>query len=101
MKHLFLATTIAAVLFSTAAQAGERTIRIAVGELSCPSCVYIASTSMKAVPTVRVEGFQEGDNSWEGVFTVSYGDVSATPEMIVKAITDNGYPASVVTRGGS
>jgi len=101
MKNLFTATILGLALMSTSAIAAEKTVKIAVSELSCPSCVYIVSTSMKSVPTVKVVSFLQGKNWWEGVFTVSYDDATATPDMIVKAVFDNGYPASLVAANGS
>lgn len=101
MKHLLGAAIFASAIVTTAANAAEQQARIAVGELSCPSCSYIVGSAMRAVPTVEIIDFQEGENWWEGTFVVTYDDASATPEMIVEAVTGYGYPASVVTGDGS
>jgi periplasmic mercuric ion binding protein len=100
MKHL-LTTAVAIMSLTLAAEAAEQKTNIAVGELSCPSCVFIVSSAMKEVPTVKIDGFTEGENWWEGTFAVTYDDASATPEMIAEAVEGYGYPASVVAAGGS
>lgn len=100
MKNL-LTTALAIMSFAVAAQAAEKKTNITVGALSCPSCVFIASSAMKTIPSVTIDGFTEGENSLEGTFAVTYDDASATPEMIAEAVEGYGYPASVVTDGGS
>lgn len=100
MTRVFL-TALVSVLAASAAYAAEQEARIAVGELSCPSCVYIASSAMREIATVEVLAFEEGENWWEGEFLVRYDDASATPEMIAEAVKGYGYPASVVTANGS
>uniref|UniRef100_UPI0040484498 heavy-metal-associated domain-containing protein n=1 Tax=Yoonia sp. TaxID=2212373 RepID=UPI0040484498 len=100
MKYLS-ATLLVGLLTSGAAWAAEQQAKIAVSELSCPSCVYIVSSAMSEVPTVEVVSFLEGENWWEGTFTVTYDDASATPDMIVEAVLGYGYPASIATAGGS
>jgi hypothetical protein len=97
----FVIPALAALSFATIADAAEQQARIAVGELSCPSCVYIASNAMKQVPTVKISEFREGENAWEGTFYVTYDDTSATPQMIADAVMGYGYPASVVEEDGS
>lgn len=101
MKRLITAAAIATGLWASAVSAAEQTTRVAVSELSCPSCVYIASTAMREVPSVEVEDFTEGEIWSEGTFVVTYDDEIATPEMIAEAVRGYGYPASVVTESGS
>jgi len=96
-----LLAALAIFLMSSTVEAGEVQVKIAVSELSCPSCVFIVKSAMLNVPTVEVLGFEEGVDWWEGVFLVSYDDDTATPEMIAEAVMDYGYPASVVTELGS
>jgi periplasmic mercuric ion binding protein len=100
MKHLVV-SALTAITFAAAAHAAEQEARIAVGELSCPSCVYIASTAMQEVPSVEIVEFLEGENWWEGTFVVTYDDAAATPEAIAEAVMGYGYPASVATESGS
>ncbi len=100
MKRLII-TALTVASFATLADAAEQKARIAVGELSCPSCVYIASNAMKQIPTVSIDEFREGENWWEGTFYVTYDDASATPQMIADAVMGYGYPASVAADDGS
>jgi len=101
MKHL-LATTLAIVSFTVAAQAAEQQTKIAVGELTCSSCAYIAGSAMKAIPSVEIAAFSQDEADWsQGTFVVTYDDASTTPDMIAEAVMDYGYPASVVTDSGS
>jgi periplasmic mercuric ion binding protein len=101
MKLQFSALAIGLAIMASSATADEKTAKIAVSELSCPSCVYIVSTSMKSIPTVKVVDFLQGEDWWEGVFTVTYEDETATPDMIIEAVFSNGYPAAVVHEDGS
>ncbi len=99
MKRI-VATTLAVLSFSMAAQAAEQTITIAVGKLSCPSCAYIVSNAMQQVPTVAIVAFvQDEVNTLQGTFTVTYDDATATPEMIIEAIKGYGYPATIASAG--
>jgi periplasmic mercuric ion binding protein len=100
MKYLSVSLLVG-LLTSGAAWAAEQQVRIAVGDLSCPSCAYIVSSAMSDVPTVEVIDFQVGEIWSEGTFTVTFDDSSATPDMIVEAVTGYGYPASIATAGGS
>jgi periplasmic mercuric ion binding protein len=101
MKSLFSTLALGLALMATPAMAGEKTAKIAVSELSCPSCVYIVSTSMKSVPTVKVVDFLQGEDWWKGVFTVTYDDEAATTDMIIEAVFANGYPAALLHEDGS
>jgi len=97
MKHFFATAAIALTLLSNAALAAEQQIaKILVGQLTCPSCAYIVATSMSTVPTVDILDFLVGEDPYEGIFTVSFDDASATPQMIVEAVISNGYPAELV-----
>jgi len=101
MKHIVTAVAIAIGLWASAVSSAEQTTRVAVSELSCPSCVYIVSTAMREVPSVDIEGFTAGESWSEGTFVVTYDDETATPEMIAEAVRGYGYPALVVTESGS
>jgi periplasmic mercuric ion binding protein len=101
MKYVFF-TVLAIMSVAVAAQAAEQKTKIAVGELTCSSCAYIASSAMKAIPSVKIDTFTQDEvNWWEGTFVVTYDNASTTPDMIAEAVMDYGYPASVVTDGGS
>ncbi len=101
MKHL-LATILALMSLTMAAQAAEQQTKITVGELTCSSCAYIAGSAMKAIASVEIATFTQDEADWsQGTFVVTYDDASTSPDMIAEAVMDYGYPASVVTDGGS
>ena len=101
MKTLLLSVAAATSFLAAPLPAGERMIGVSVGDMTCPSCSYTVATSMKRVPTVRIVSFEESDTFGEGVFTVSFDDEAASPEMIIEAVMANGYPARLVQDGSS
>lgn len=96
MKKYLVPAAICAWLAVSPVLAGEQRIDVNVGELTCPSCSYIAAASMKAVPSVEIVGFKQGSEWSEGVFTLTFDDQLADADMIVDAIAANGYPAEIV-----
>lgn len=95
MKILLPSSIAAGLMASMPAFAAEQTVSIDVSDMTCPSCSFTVATSMKRVPTVQIVDFQESETFGEGIFVVTFDDASATPEMIVEAVTANGYPARV------
>ncbi len=96
MKHLIAATTFTFFFLSSTAMAIEQQIvQILVGQLTCPSCVYIVGSSINSVAGVEILGFKEGATPIQGIFTVSYDDAVTTSDMIIEAIQSNGYPATL------
>lgn len=95
-----LKTLIGAVALSSflalPALAAERTIRIGVGGLTCPSCPFIVSSALKKVPGTTVDDFQDGPEKEHGVFVVTYDDAATSPEVLLEAVTANGYPAELL-----
>lgn len=101
MRASVLAGIAASLIGAAPAIAAEQQVSIDVSELTCPSCSFTVATAMKRVATVKVIEFQESETFGEGVFTVTYDDAVTTPELIVEAVTANGYPAQIVTAGDS
>ncbi|GAB4283720.1 MAG: mercury resistance system periplasmic binding protein MerP [Roseovarius sp.] len=101
MKSLLLSGITAGLMAAMPAFAGEQTISIDVGDMTCPSCSFTVAASMKRVPTVRIVDFQQGETFGQGVFVVTFDDAVATPKMIVEAVTANGYPARLLPAGNS
>ncbi len=96
MKRYLVPAAICAWLVTSPALAGEQRIDVNVGDLTCPSCSYIAASSMKAVPSVEIVNFREGSEWSEGVFTVTFDDQLTDAETIVDAVKANGYPAEML-----
>ena len=96
MKHILMSSAVAIAAFASAAFAEERTVEIAVSELTCPSCPLIVASSMRGVPSVQVDDFVEGPEDGNGVFSVSFDDAETSVESIIEAVMANGYPAQVL-----
>lgn len=101
MKRIFLPTLAAALFTALPALAGPQTLRVAVSDMTCPSCSYTVATAMSWVDSVKIVDFAETETFGEGIFTVSYDDTAATPEDILFAVTSNGYPAHLLQDGNS
>lgn len=101
MRRLFLPVVASILLTALPVLAEEQRISVNVSEMTCPTCSFTVSSSMRQVPSVEIVEFQESDTFGEGVFMVTYDDAVATPEMIIEAITANGYPAEVLQAGAS
>lgn len=74
------------------AQAGERTVTLAVENMTCASCPYIVRKAMASVP-----GVTKVDVSYaEKTAVVTFDDAKTTPDAIAKASASAGYPAEAV-----
>ena len=96
MKHILLSSALAIAAFTSAAFAEERTVEIAVSELTCPSCSFIVASSMRGVPSVSIEEFVEGPEAGHGVYSVTFDDAETSVEGIIEAVVANGYPARLL-----
>ncbi len=96
MKRIILSTALVVAAFGSTALAEERTVEIAVSELTCPSCSFIVASSLRGVPSVQINDFVEGPEDDRGVYSVTFDDTEATVESIIEAVTANGYPAELL-----
>jgi mercuric ion binding protein len=96
MKRLLLPVATIAGLAGPAAWADEHRISVTVDDLTCPSCAYIVASSMRSVPSVAIVAFRQGRARDQGVYVVTYDDRAANPDMIIAAVTANGYPARLL-----
>lgn len=91
-----VAALLGALAFSTTAMAAERTVTLAVENMTCASCPYIVKKSMEGVP-----GVSEVAVSYEKkTATVTFDDAKASVDAIAGASASTGYPATLVKRGG-
>ncbi len=97
MKHILLSSVLAVAAFASAALAEERTVEIAVSELTCPSCSFIVASSMRGIPSVQINDFVDGPESGHGVYNVTFDDTQTTVDSIIEAVKANGYPAQLVS----
>lgn len=93
MNRIARLTTIsAALLASSAALAGERTVTLAVDKMTCASCPYIVKQAL-----TRVSGVKQADVSFEEKSaTVTFDDTVASVAGLTKATTDVGFPSRPV-----
>ena len=96
MKHILLSSALAIAAFTSAAFAEERTVEIAVSELTCPSCSFIVASSMRGVPSVRINDFVDGPEYGQGVYSVTFDDAETSVENIIDAVAANGYPVQAL-----
>ncbi len=96
MKHILMSSALTIAAFTSAAFAEERTVEIAVSELTCPSCFFIVASSMRGVPSVQIDGFVDGPEYGQGVYSVTFDDAQTSVDSIIAAVMTNGYPARVL-----
>ncbi|GGA10960.1 periplasmic mercury ion-binding protein [Neptunicoccus cionae] len=96
MRHTLLSSAVCLAAFASAAFAEERTVEIGVSELTCPSCSFIVASSMRGVPSVEIDGFVDGPEYGQGVYSVTFDDAKTTAEGIIEAVMANGYPAKIL-----
>jgi mercuric ion binding protein len=82
----------ATVLVAGSAAATERTVTLAVDNMTCETCPPIVRKSL-----VRVAGVAKADVSAEShTATVVFDDAVASVDALVAATTKAGYPSRVV-----
>lgn len=90
MKNCLAAIALAAVGASSGAMAAERTVTMAVRNMTCMACPYIVKESMSAV-----DGVKKVDVSFEEkTVTVTFDDAKTTIAAIVDASERAGYPVT-------
>jgi periplasmic mercuric ion binding protein len=90
MTKLLCAAASAALLFNTASFAAERTVTLAVENMTCGACPHIVKGSLAAVPGVSQVLISFKDKT----ATVTYDDAKAAIPLLVRATTDAGYPSA-------
>jgi mercuric ion binding protein len=79
-----------ALVASSAAFAGEKTITLAVNNMDCVACPSIVKGSLEAVPGVAKVGVSFKDKT----ATVVYDDTKADVNQLTSATTNAGYPST-------
>lgn len=97
MKQLLtIASTVGMLAFATAAIAAERTVTLAVENMTCASCPYIVKKTMEGVPGVSgVTVFYEKKTA-----IVTFDDAKTTADAIAQASANIGFPAKPTRQGG-
>jgi mercuric ion binding protein len=79
-----------AIVASSTAFAGEKTITLAVNNMDCVTCPSIVKGSLEAVPGVAKVGVSFKDKT----ATVTYDDAKADVNQLTSATTNAGYPST-------
>jgi len=92
-----VAAGMAALFFTIApAFAGERTVMLAVENMTCATCPYIVKQTLAAVP-----GVIKVDVSFEDrTATVTFDDVETDVPALTAATAGNGYPSRLAENSG-
>lgn len=92
-----LTLALAAWALSTApVAAGERTVTLAVDNMTCPSCPYIVRKTLAAVAGVTaVEVSLDA-----GTATVTFDDAETDIDALTAATAGNGYPSRPAEAAG-
>jgi len=89
MRAPFIAAFAAATLLGSFAQAGERTVTLAVENMFCAACPHIVSKSLDRIEGVLAVAVSNEDKT----ATVTFDDARASVGDLIKATTDAGYPS--------
>lgn len=97
MKRMLLLALVllAPVAMAPPSIAAERTVTLAIENMTCASCPYIVKQSMAAVPgVVRVDVSYQAKTA-----TVTFDDAKTSADAIAAASTNAGYPARLRQQG--
>lgn len=88
---LSTAAVIATLLIACPTFAAEQTVKLAVANMTCVSCVPIVKGALSAVPGVtKVAVSAEAASA-----TATFDDQKTTVEALIKAVTNAGYPTKL------
>jgi len=96
MKRLLATAVIAGALsLSAAAVAADRTVTLAVENMTCATCPYIVKKAIAAVP-----GVSKVDVSFEKkTAVITFDNAKTSLDAVTGASTNAGYPARPVGQG--
>lgn len=90
MKRIFAAAILlTGLLGATTVLAAERTVTLAVENMTCASCPYIVKKSLAALPGVAGVAVSFEEES----ATVTFDDARTNADALIEATTKAGYPA--------
>jgi periplasmic mercuric ion binding protein len=88
------ALTASALLLAGSAGAGEKTVKLAVENVTCITCAPIVKRTLSRLPGVsRVDVAEQAGAT---TATVSFDEERVTPEALTAAVTNAGFPAHVL-----
>jgi mercuric ion binding protein len=93
MRHVLAALGFTAmVLAGSGASAAQQTVTLAVDNMYCEACPYIVKQSL-----AKLSGVESVVVSFEQkTATVTYDDEKTTPDALISATTQAGYPSKVI-----
>jgi len=89
MRVPLVAIFTAATLIGSLAQAGERTVTLAVENMFCAACPHIVSKSLDRIDGVVAVAVSNEKKT----ATVTFDDARASVADLIQATTDAGYPS--------
>lgn len=89
MKPIIVALLSAAAFIATPALAADRTVTLAVKNMTCVTCVPMVKKSLTQVKGVKRVAVSAKTNTAK----VVYDDKATTVAALVKATTNAGYPS--------
>ena len=96
MHRLAQSLIVAGLLLApVSAYAADATTVLNVHNASCPLCPGIVKGALSRVNGVKSVEVSDADASGNITATVDYDNALATPDALIKATTNQGYPADV------
>jgi mercuric ion binding protein len=89
-KFLGVATLATGLIASSVAQAGEKTVTLAVKNMYCAACPHTVRASLEAVPGVIKAAVSYKDKT----AVVTYDDSRVDVKALTSATTNAGYPSA-------
>lgn len=90
MAKLLFAGAAAFLALNAPAFAAEKTVTLAVQNMTCVACPHIVKGSLAAVPGVSRVAISFEDKT----ATVTYDDAKTALPALIRATTDAGYPSA-------
>ncbi len=94
-KTLGLLVAFGLVVAPLAAQAGEATVVLTVHHAGCVLCGPIVKSTLAHVKGVTGVKVSQADGMADVAATVTYDAAVTSPSAMIKAATNQGYPAEV------
>jgi len=90
-RFLRLSAFTLGLLASGATHAAERTVTVAVANMTCASCPYIVEKSLSAVPGVTKVTVSFAEKS----AVATFDDQKTNVQALIDAVTTAGYPSKL------
>jgi mercuric ion binding protein len=94
MKHVLRAAATASTLLLTGgAMAAPRTVMLEVQNVTCVTCAPVVKKTLARLPGVSQVAVVESEGT--ATATVTFDDAKVTPDALIAATTNAGYPATL------